>query len=97
MNAKNAKLAYSHFEEYVKLAGEVDGDIFSLLFRSLASKDDTPFLEKWLDFVSEKEIELGENAYTCPFCALLLSRSDYPILLQHRHGGRGNEVRESHH
>lgn len=65
VNEKKASLAYEHFEEYLKCADSVNGDMFSLLFRSLSTVDDIPFFNKWMDYVTEHQIELGENSYTC--------------------------------
>lgn len=65
VNEKKAHLAYERFEEYLKCTDSVNGDIFSLLFRSLSIVDDIPFFNKWMDYIAEHQIELGENSYTC--------------------------------
>ena len=71
MNEKKASLAYERFEEYLKCADSVNGDMFSLLFRSLTTVDDIPFFNKWMDYITEHHIELGENSYTCAVLSLL--------------------------
>ena len=62
-NEKDAKCAFSLFEEYKQYLNEKPTIIISSVLRSLSKKEDEHLLLDLLSYLDSKEIQLKENEY----------------------------------
>lgn len=71
-NDKDAKRAFSLFEEYKQYLNEKSTTIISSVLRSLSKKEDEHLLLDLLRYLDSKEIKLKENEYKSRSQQLLL-------------------------
>lgn len=62
-NAKDAHLAFQLFEGYKDYVGEVNANVLSSLFRSLAKREDEKYLEELMEFIRLNKLKLTESEY----------------------------------